>query len=199
MPFSDKLFRRFPLHLPPVSGENNHSIETPALEGKMGQTKNHRNHGFSLIELSVATAVFSIGLSSLSLMMLSAVRGTDDAWHLTMAEIQAESLAEFIAMNPDATGHFVNPPRSQPLACLGQDCAPAAMAAAMMASWQSRIRGILPAGVGLVCRDSSMQDGSPSDAMCDGDGTLVIKVWWSDGGVTSGQGGLQEHASRLPW
>ena len=35
----------------------------------------------------------------------------------------------------------VNPPHSQPLACLEQDCAPEAMAAAMMAAWQARVSG----------------------------------------------------------
>jgi type IV pilus modification protein PilV len=165
----------------------------------MGWPISDRNRGFSLIELSVATAVFSIGLSSLSLMMLSAIRGTDDAHHLTMAEMQAGSLAEFIAMNPGAVGHFVNPPHSQPLACLEQDCAPEAMAAAMMAAWQARVSAALPAGTGLACRDGSIHDGSPADAMCDGNGNLVIKVWWSEHGIKGEQSGLQEHVSRSQW
>jgi type IV pilus modification protein PilV len=158
-----------------------------------------RIRGFSLIELSVATAVFSIGLSSLSLMMLTAVRGTDDAHHLTLAEIQADKLAEFIAMNPGAVGHFVNPPTAVPLDCVEQDCAPEAMAGAMMSAWRQQLTDTLPAASGLVCRDRSIYDGSPANGMCDGAGNLVIKIWWSDENVAADEESPQGHVTRLQW
>jgi len=53
--------------------------------------------GFSLIEVTVAAAIFSMGLASLSLLLLTAVMGTAEAGHQTVASTKASSLAEMIA------------------------------------------------------------------------------------------------------
>ena len=87
--------------------------------------------GFSLVELSVATAVFSMGLGSLSIMFLTAIHGTAEARHQTMAVIQADSLAEMIAMSSDAYGHYIHPPDSGLATCDGAFCDGEAMAAAV--------------------------------------------------------------------
>ncbi|MDT8319570.1 MAG: prepilin-type N-terminal cleavage/methylation domain-containing protein, partial [Xanthomonadales bacterium] len=66
--------------------------------------------GFSLLELSLATAIYSMGLGGLSLLMFAAVQGTADARHQTVAVAEASSLAETILMNPAAFGHYIEPP-----------------------------------------------------------------------------------------
>ena len=45
----------------------------------------------------------------------------------------------------------------------------------------------------------SLRDGTPADAMCDGDGQLAIKVWWSEESIANETEGLQRHTSRLQW
>ena len=40
------------------------------------------------------------------------------------------------------------------------------------------VPGRLPGGTGLVCRDSSPSDGTPGSPRCDGNGMLVVKVFW---------------------
>jgi len=56
--------------------------------------------GFSLIELSIATTIFSMGLGSLSLMMLAAIHGTAEARHQTVATMQASSLEHGFLADP---------------------------------------------------------------------------------------------------
>lgn len=154
--------------------------------------------GFSFIELSVATAIFSMGLGSLSLMMLAAIQGTAEARHQTVASSQVESMAEMIAMSSDAFGHYVFPVEDQ--ACKDEGCAGKGTAAANLAHWQQSLRDELPGGAGLVCRDSTPHDGEAANPACDGAGPLVIKVFWEES--RHGQradGSWRRAVSRLPW
>jgi len=138
-----------------------------------------RNEGFSLVELTVATAIYSMGLGSLSLMLLLAVRGTSDAGFETTAAVQAASLAEMILMTSDASGHYALPSAPGTGPCdAAQPCSAEEMAAWQLATWQRRLAIGMPAGRGLVCRDATPDDGSADDPACDGEGRDVIKVFW---------------------
>jgi len=156
--------------------------------------------GFSLIELSIATAIFSMGLGSLSMMMLVAIHGTVEARHQTVATIQASSMAEMIVMNSDALGHYINPPGSEIAACEEDFCQGEAMAAGNMHFWQSQLHSELPGGEGLVCRDSTPDDGNSSDSSCDGNGAVVVKVFWEESAHENSEDGRHRRlVSRLPW
>jgi type IV pilus assembly protein PilV len=139
----------------------------------------NRDTGFSLIELSVATAVYSLGLGSLSLMLMLAVRGTTEARFETAATIQAASLAEMILMNSDAAGHYAlaSPPTTAGCGP-GDVCSIEEMAAWQLSIWRHRLATELPGGSGIVCRDSTPDDGNTEDSACDGQGGDVIKVFW---------------------
>jgi type IV pilus assembly protein PilV len=144
-----------------------------------------RQRGFSLIELSVATAIYSLGLGSLSLMMLLAVQGTTEAGLESSATLQVSSLAEMILMNSDAVGHYVLPEPDGLSACgSGQSCTPAQMAAWQLQMWRERLAADLPGGQGLVCRDRTPDDGDIHDTACDGEGGRVIKVFWRSADTT---------------
>jgi len=136
--------------------------------------------GFSLIELSVAMAIYSMGLGSLSLMMLLAVQGTSDARFETTAALETASLAEQIAVNSPAIDHYLVQPRADPaLDCgFGEVCSVEEMAAWQLTTWNARLAAELPGGAGLVCRDSTPGDGSADAGGCDGSGGYVIKVFW---------------------
>lgn len=156
--------------------------------------------GFSLIELSVATAIFSMGLGSLSLMMITSIQGTAEARHRTEATTQAASLAEMIAMNSDAIGHYINPVDSDRAACNDVYCDNAGMAAGNIAFWRDQLSHELPGGSGLVCRDSSPEDGTLDDPACDGTGAVVVKIFWEETHHTEDEdGGQRRVISRLPW
>jgi type IV pilus assembly protein PilV len=123
-----------------------------------------RKTGFSLLELTVATAIYSMGLGSLSLMMMVAVHGTTEARHETVATAYAASLAELILMNPGAVGHYIGDAGGE--------------AASNLQTWRDGLAEVLPAASGLICQDGSPGDGTPDDAACDGAGQPVIKVFW---------------------
>jgi len=156
--------------------------------------------GFSLIEVTVAAAIFSMGLASLSLLLLTAVMGTAEAGHQTVASTKASSLAEMIALNSAASGHYVNPVPSLEPACLdGIACIGEQMAVDEMGVWRQALADELPQGNGLVCRDSTPEDGHAADAACDGTGGLVVKVFWLETRHKNDEdGGLRRLVSRLP-
>jgi len=140
----------------------------------------HCHGGFSLVELTVATAIYSLGLGSLSLMMLLAVQGTTDARHETTAAIQLASLAEMILMDSGGATRYVAAPEEHtgPACGLGHACSAEEMAAWQLATWRSGLARQLPGGWGLVCRDGSPDDGAAGNPACDGQGSDVVKVFW---------------------
>lgn len=155
--------------------------------------------GFSLIEVIIAAAIFSTGLGGLSLLLLTAVMGTAEASHLTFASTRASSLAELIAMNSAATGHYINPlPMAEPCA-VGDDCSGGQLASADLDHWLGELAHELPGGSGLVCRDSTPDDGHSADPACDGSGNLVVKVFWLERRHQDDEdGGLRRLVARLP-
>ncbi|MCU0990672.1 MAG: hypothetical protein MUE63_14100 [Xanthomonadales bacterium] len=129
----------------------------------------HGQRGFSLIELGVATAIYSMGLGSLSMLMLLAVHGTSGARLETAAVMHSASLAEMIAMNSDAIGHY---------------------------AFHS---GTGPCDDGRPCSADELAATNLADPACDGYGGPVVKVFWeapADDGERKSEPNRQ--VSRLP-
>lgn len=145
-----------------------------------------RQQGFSLIELTVAAAIYSMGLGSLSLMMLLAVQGTAGARFDTLAAVHAESLAEMIAMSSDAVGHLVYEPAADPCDSPSA-CAAVDMARHNLAAWRGRVAADLPGGAGVLCLDGTPHDGDGTDSACDGAGSPVVKVFWQTPATQAGE------------
>jgi Tfp pilus assembly protein PilV len=154
-----------------------------------------------MIELVVATAIFSMGLGSLSLLLLASVQGTAEARHRTVATTQAESLAEMIALQSDAYGHDVfGPSITGAISCNGVTCEGAAFAGDDLESWRRQLTRELPGASGLVCRDRTPDDGKADDPACDGGGALVAKVFWTESRHQQDEdGGERRVVARLPW
>ena len=160
-----------------------------------------RNRGFSLLELTVAMALFSMGMGGFSLILLAAAQGTSEARHETAATLHAEAVAEMILLNSDAVGHYVNPVAPPPGDCLGAaaNCGPDAIAAAYLDAWGKGIGADLPKGAGLVCRDSHPNDGTAALPACDGGGGTVVKVFWQEPRrPDDDEDGLRRTVVRLP-
>lgn len=135
--------------------------------------------GFSLVELTVATAIYSMGLGSLSLMLLIAVQGTSEARMETSAATQAGSLAEMILLTSDAAGHYAFPPAPGASLCdPAVGCSAQEMAAWQLDAWRRQLAVELPSGQGLVCLDATPNDGDVENAACSGEGDRVIKIFW---------------------
>ena len=68
--------------------------------------------------------------------------------------------------------------------CISVSCTPSEVAQSDFADWTAAVASLLPSGSGVVCMDSTPDDGTPDAPACDGAGTvLAIKVWWSEKGT----------------
>lgn len=65
-------------------------------------------------------------------------------------------------------------------------CVPSRMAQFDHYTWNVAVARDLPAGVGVVCLDSTPDDGDLANASCDGAGTVfAVKVFWKERDVES--------------
>ncbi len=144
--------------------------------------------GFSLIEVLAAAAIFSVGLTGLSLLLMRAVQGTVEARDHSAAVMHADALAELILMNPAALGHYIDPEEAGADCMSPQVCSPAEWATGNLARWQAELTQSLTGATGLVCRDATPLDGSRQSPDCDGLGGAVVKVFWHEIGSAAGAG-----------
>lgn len=130
--------------------------------------------GFSLVELAVATALLSVGLAGFSLLMGLALKGTSEAGHLSLAAAQASTMTELYLMSGRAA-----PPASE------------------YDEWADSISRWLPSGRGILCLDSTPEDGSLDNPACDELGKPVVKLFWLVPPV-DGDNGARRLVARLP-
>ena len=145
------------------------------------------NSGFSLIEVLVASTVFSLGLAGLATLLLVNIIGSADARRESFAVVAAASLAEQIRLNPVAVNQYLSPPTSISVICMGGDnCSPEQQADYDFRLWQVELADAIKSARGLVCYDATPTDGTAGDDLCDGAGSLVIKIFWSGPGHGTG-------------
>ena len=154
----------------------------------------HRD-GFSLVELTIALAIFSTGLGSFSLLMMMAIQETAASHLQTVAIMQMDSLAESVRLNSGSVDGFLVPAASP--GCLEGLACPDRMAGATVHQWQRQLSRQLPGGSGLLCRDSTPRDGKRADPACDGSGGLVIKAFWEESGRKGEAGVIERRVTRM--
>lgn len=118
-----------------------------------------RQCGFSLLEMSVAAAILAFGFSGLAALLISSVTQSAFSAHRTQAVLLSESLAAQLEM-------------------AGSGMPVGDFAEAALRAWRSQLRQALPSGSGLVCRDSTPEDGEPDAPACDGSGPRTVKIFW---------------------
>jgi len=168
--------------------------------------------GFTLLEVMVAIVIFSIGLLGLGSLQIIGYRLTSDSLLRTIATILANDMVDRMRANVAATSLGLASPYNNPSgatssnpACLGLNssggtinttCTSTQMAAQDLYDWNANITGAvasswyplvpaqLPEGAGIVCIDSTPNDGTPGNPSCDGivlnpnRPIFAIKLWW---------------------
>jgi type IV pilus assembly protein PilV len=143
-----------------------------------------RHSGFTLLEVLVAVIVISIGLLGLAGLQARGMQANHSSMLRTVATYQAYDMADRMRANIKGVnnGDYNNLSGipTDP-ACVTTSCTPTNMATTDLYHWNTTNSVLLPAGQGVVCLDSTPDDGTQSAPGCDGLGTLyAIKLWWVD-------------------
>lgn len=140
----------------------------------------HTVSGFSLLEVLVASTVFSLGLAGFAALLLTSIIGSTQARREGIAAVAAASLSEQIRLNPVAVQRYLDPPSNISRICTAaSQCTPEQQADYDFKLWQLELADSIQNARGLICRDETPQDGVEGDSHCDGLGPLVIKIFWS--------------------
>jgi type IV pilus assembly protein PilV len=152
--------------------------------------------GFSLLEVLVSVLILAVGLIALSSLYVAGTQNNKNAALRTLATQQAYDMSDRMRANmaglittPSA---YHRPTASAVANCkTATGCSAAEMAQNDMYEWNDAGSAIsnavvLPGGMGVVCIDSTPNDGTYNGTAvtndgCDGLGTMyAIKIWWRD-------------------
>lgn len=155
--------------------------------------------GFTLLEILVALIVLSVGLLSLAGLQVIGLRTNHNAYMRSQATILSYDIADRMRANVRGieNGNYHQPTvaGSQGVvnaACeTTNGCSSAQMAGHDLFRWNQMIANVLPNGIGMVCIDSTPEDGiadadDDEASVCDDPGTnfgtaiYTIKIWWRD-------------------
>ena len=135
--------------------------------------------GFSLLQVLVASTVFSLGLAGFAALLLTSIISSAQARREGIAAMSAASLAEQIRLNPAGLNRYLNPPENIAAICFGESqCTPEQQADYDFRLWQLDLADSIQNAKGRVCRDETPDDGDEDGDQCDGSGPLVIKIFW---------------------
>ena len=153
--------------------------------------------GFSLIEVLVASTVFSLGLAGFAALLLASIISSAEARRESIASMAAARLSEQLRINPAALNRYLNPPEYVSRICSGENlCTPEQQADYDFRLWQLELADSIRNARGLVCHDETPQDGFEGNDHCDGAGPLVIKIFWRGQG-TDDNGDSKQHRYTL--
>jgi len=147
--------------------------------------------GFSLLEVLIASTIFSLGMAGFAALLLTSIIGSTQARREGIAAMAAASLSEQIRMNPGALERYLNPAENISKICSGgNQCTPEQQADYDFRLWQLELADSIQNARGLVCRDETPEDGAEGNDQCDGSGPPVIKIfWYSQGDVEISESG----------
>lgn len=139
--------------------------------------------GFTLIEVLVAALVLALGMLGLAALQVTSLSNSHSSYLRSQATQLAYDLSDRIRANPIGlrSGSYNNQP-VQTAACLTTvGCSAAELAKHDVYEWNADLASQLPSGSGVICLDTSPDDGTPASPACSGDGTVyVIKIWWNE-------------------
>ena len=153
--------------------------------------------GFTLLEVLVSMLIIAVGLLGMAGLQIQSLKQGQSAYYRSVATQLAYDLSD--RMRGNMAGVLAN---EYNRTGLGSDygtveaacntttgCNAAALARNDAYEWQQMVRTLLPGGEGIVCIDSTPDDGaSPAAHDCNGTWpatanvrpTHAIKIWWTD-------------------
>ena len=150
--------------------------------------------GFTLLEILIAIVIFSIGLLGIAGLQVAGMRFTHGSQLRSIAVAQAESMADLMRANEfGVQAGFYNVKTAMPTNanpdCAATVCTAQERATYDLKAWNTTTvgaplqsnRDVLPLGDGIVCRDSTPNDGVSGAWACDNSGNVyAIKIQWQE-------------------
>jgi type IV pilus assembly protein PilV len=144
--------------------------------------KRRAQGGYALLEALVAVVVAAIGFVGAARLQTYGLAVNNSTQARQKATLLGYQMADRIRANQaGVAAHAYDLAAPGDPSCLSSGCTPAQLAGADLAQWQAELAAQLPGAVGVVCLDSTPDDGSAVAPLCDGIGNvLAVKIWWTD-------------------
>lgn len=140
--------------------------------------------GTSLIEVLVSLLILSGGLLGIAGVNAVSLRANQSAYYRTQSTTLTLDMIERMRANKTGVdqGDYDDVAGAATASCFTTvSCTPAQMAAQDVLTWTNEVAAALPGGTGVVCLDSTGNDGTAAAQACDGLGEVyAIKIWWDD-------------------
>ena len=145
----------------------------------------HHSRGFTMLEVLMAIMVITFGLLGLASLYINTLKSTAGSNLRSVATQQAYDISDRIRANRLGlnSGFYNNQQGQLNAACFTTTgCTTQQMAQMDIFAWNELNATSLPGGVGMVCTDSTPNDGVPAAPACDNapNASYVIKVWWDE-------------------
>jgi type IV pilus assembly protein PilV len=154
-----------------------------------------QSQGFTLVEALISVLIMSIGLLGVAALQTRSLGSSHTASQRSQAILAAGDIADRIRANRVAGSTTAGANYSNIAAAdnscraahysdahgLVADCTPVQLAADDLSDWNAHIGAVLPTGTGVVCIDSTPNDGTAGAPACDGVGNVyAIKIFWTE-------------------
>lgn len=140
--------------------------------------------GTTLMEVLVSLLVLSFGLLGIAGVQSVSLRNNQAAYFRTQATMLTSEIIERMRGNKVAVENadYDNVAGAATAACFtAAGCTAAQMADQDILDWSTNVAAALPGGVGVVCLDSTGNDGTAAAPACDGIGAVyAVKIFWDD-------------------
>ena len=142
------------------------------------------SRGATLIEVLVSMLILAGGILGMNALQTSSIKSNQNAYMRQLANTYALDIIERLRANTQAAANdgYDDPAGVVNANCVSATgCTAAQMAGNDVAEWETLVSTNLPLGAGVVCLDSTPNDGTPIAPACDGAGNLyAVKIWWDD-------------------
>ncbi len=149
--------------------------------------KRRAQTGAGLIDALVSLFVVSIGFIGFAGLQVNGLAAANESMLRSKAVYLSYQIADRVRANlpgvqagsyDDFEGQVSSP------GCIATSCTAAQVAQNDFYEWTTEVAALLPSGAGVICLDSTPDDGTPDAPACDGSGSVLsIKLWWSEKSV----------------
>ncbi len=150
-----------------------------------------KQRGVSMIEVLVTLLVTAVGLLGVASLQMNAVKNTRESQMRSIATVLAHDMAERMRSNLvglSVPNQYYDQMDGTATAtdCRAGACSPDQLAQYDYWEWSQQLNNLLPLGTGVVCIDSTPNDGVDGNGQCDVNlaipATYAIKIFWDEDG-----------------